>query len=559
MFARELLNEIKEVQEKYEKELDRILSKAGVKMESNTFSGLAIKPIYTPLDIAGTDFLKDISFPGYYPYTRNVFPAGYLTRRMNIRQVTGLGTAEETNKRWKYLIAHGATALSFVRDDGGGCRADSDNERVRGMVGHCGVALDTLYDYETLFEGIDIAKYPVHMICSSAYSLASYLIIAEKRGIDFRQLRGSMSNFMRPEAECIDIMEYCARNVPLFNAGYLDMRNVREGGCTAVQEIAFGVAIAMSGCDALMARGLNVDDFLHRITWFVNSGPEFFEEVAKFRALRRVWAKVFRERYGAKDERSLMARMHCQTYAPTLTKNEPFNNIIRSTIYALAAIIGGVQSLHVNSFDEALAIPTEFSALLSLRTQQIIDWETGVTNVIDPLGGSYYVEWLTNKLEKEVMDLIDLIDSKGGGFQAWDWMCNEIRRAAIKDQEEFDKGEKKLVGVHIFVPEDDLQMRALKVLQEYADFQSIYEYDDSVIEKQIARLNKVRRERDKVELERAMKDLLETMQSGDNMIPSLIKAVKCGMTHGEFAKLKAIAYNMTPGGPYECEPPMVLA
>ena len=559
MFTPELIKELQEIQEHYQDELTRVLRKADIAMKHQTSSGVSLKPLYTPLDIAETDFMGDISFPGSYPYTRNIFPGGYLTRRPHIRQVTGLGTAEETNQRWKYLIAHGATALSFVRDDGGGSRADSDEERVQGLVGHGGVALDTLYDYETLFDGIDIVKYPVHMICGSAYSLASYLIIAEQRGIAWENLRGSMSNFMRPEPECLDIMEYCARSVPLFNAGYLDMRNVREGGCTAAQEIAFGTAIAMSGCDALLSRGLKIDDFLHRITWFVNAGPEFFEEVAKFRALRRVWARIFRERYGAHDPKGLMARMHCQTYAPTLTKAEPFNNLIRSTIYALAAVMGGVQSLHINSFDEALATPTEFSALLSVRTEQIIEWETGITDVIDPLGGSYYVEWLTNQLEAEVMKLIESIDVKGGGFEAWDWMCNEIRIAAVKNQEEFDHGEKALVGVHLFASEDDLQSRAMTVLQEHADFESIHEYDVSVVDKQIARLEKVRNERDNAKLAVAMEDLLETMQAGHNMVGPLITAVKCGLTHGEFAKLKARAYKQGPQGPYECHPPMVLA
>ncbi len=559
MFKEDVLQEIKQVQERYKEELDAILDKAGTEKKHKTMSGLLAKPLYTPADIADISYLDDISFPGHYPFTRNAFAAGFLSRSPSIRQVAGFGTAEETNKRWKYLIQHGATALSFVRDDGGGCRADSNDERVKGLVGHGGVALETLYDYETLFDGIDILKYSVHMIACSAFTLAAFLIIAEKRGIDFQELRGSMSNFMRPEPECIDIMEYCARHVPQFNAGYLDMRNVREGGCTATQEIAFGVAIAMAGADALIDRGLEIDDFLHRITWFVNAGPEFFEEVAKFRALRRVWARVFREQYGAKDEKSLMARMHCQTYAPTLTKEEPFNNIIRSTIYALSAFMGGIQSLHVNSFDEALAIPTEFSSLLSVRTQQIIDIETGISKTVDPMGGSYYIEWLTNELEKEVWDLLNVIKSKGGGTEAWEWMCGEVRSAAIKNQNEFDRGERKLVGVHIHAPKNDIQAKALNVLQENADFEGIFEYDPTIIEKQIGRLNKVLKERDEKKLEHSKKNLLNSMKERKNMIPFLVEAVRNGLTHGEFARLKAEAYSQNPHGPYECNPPMVLA
>lgn len=560
MFKDEVIKELKEIQERYEAETSRVLSKIpGTEREHITFSGLAVKPLYSPKDVAEIDFFRDISFPGQYPYTRGLFPAGYLTRGLHIRQVTGFGTAEETNERWKFLISRGANALSVVPDDGSGNRADSDDERVRGLVGKGGVALDTLYDYETLFDGIDMMKYPVHMITYNAFALACYLAIAEKRGIDFKELRGSMSNGIRPETECLDIMEYCARKVPLFNAGYLDMRNVREGGCTAAQEIAFGVASAMAGCDGLIERGLDVDDFLHRITWFVNSGPEFFEEAAKFRAMRRLWAKIFSDRYGAKDPRSLMCRMHCQTYAPTLTMQQPFNNIIRSTIYALAAVVGGVQSLHVNSFDEAYAIPTEFSASLSVRTQQIIDLETGITKVVDPLGGSYYVEWLTNKLEEEAVNIIDTIQSKGGAFKAWEWMCSEIREAALKNQEEFDTGRKLLVGVNTLVEENDIQMRAFNTLQKHADFEALFEYSPSVADKQIARLNKVRRERDNEKLDEAREELINTLKAGQNMIPPLIEAVKCGMTRGEFAKIKSEVYKQPGEGPYVCTPPLVLA
>ncbi|MBC8420013.1 MAG: methylmalonyl-CoA mutase [Proteobacteria bacterium] len=560
MFKQEVMKELKGIWDRYEEDLRRVLSKIPeTDRKRVTSSGLAVKPLYSPGDVADIDFVKDISFPGQYPYTRGVFPAGYLTRGLHIRQVTGLGTAEETNERWKFLLSQGANALSVVPDDGSGHRADSDDERVRGLVGKGGVAIDTLYDYETLFDGIDMLKYPVHMITTNAFALACYLAIAEKRGIDFKELRGSMSNWMRPGIECLDIMEYCARNVPFFNAGYLDMRNVREGGCTAAQEIAFGVAIAMAGCDAMIERGFNIDDFLHRITWFVNSGPDFFEEAAKFRAMRKVWARIFRERYGAKNPNSLMCRMHCQTYAPTLTMQQPFNNLVRSTIYALAGVMGGVQSLHVNSFDEAFAIPTEFSASLSVRTQQIIELETGITKVVDPLGGSYYVEWLTARLEEEAVKIIDQVQSKGGGFKAWEWMCNEIRSAALKNQEEFDNGTRKLVGVNTLVEEDDIQMRALNALQDHADFDALFEYSDSVAEKQIARLNKVRQERDNDKLLVARTELVKALEAEKNMIPPLMEAVKCGMTRGEFAEVKAEVYKQPGEGPYVCSPPHVLA
>jgi len=275
MFKQEVMKELKEIRDRYEEDLRRVLNKIPeADRKRITSSGLDVKPLYSPGDIADMDFVKDISFPGQYPYTRGVFPAGYLTRGLHIRQVTGLGTAEETNERWKFLLSQGANALSVVPDDGSGHRADSDDERVRGLVGKGGVAIDTLYDYETLFDGIDMLKYPVHIITTNAFALACYLAIAEKRGIDFKELRGSMSNWMRPGMECPDIMEYCAGNVPFFNAGYLDMRNVREGGCTAAQEIGFGVAIAMAGCDAMIERGLNIGDhFLF---------DKFFQALAKY-------------------------------------------------------------------------------------------------------------------------------------------------------------------------------------------------------------------------------------------------------------------------------------
>ena len=560
MFKDEILNQLKEIQEKYEAEVDRVLSKIPESQkEHTTFSGVQVKPLYSPRDIAEIDFLKDISFPGQFPYTRGLFPAGYRSRGLHIRQVTGFGTAEETNARWKFLLSKGANALSVVPDDGSGNRADSDDKRVRGLVGKGGVAMDTLYDYETLFEGIDMMKYPVHLITCNAYGLACYLAIAEQRGIEFSNLRGSMSNWIRPETECLDIMEFCARSVPRFNAGYLDMRNVREGGCTAAQEIGFGVAAAMAGCDGLIERGLDIEDFLDRITWFVNSGPELFEEVAKFRAMRKTWAKIFSERYGAKDPKSLMCRMHCQTYAPTLTMQQPFNNLVRSTIYAMAAILGGVQSLHVNSFDEAFAIPTEFSASLSVRTQQIIDLETGISDVIDPLGGSFYVEHLTTRLEAQAMDIIDTVQSKGGGFKAWEWMCSEIRKAAVKNQEEFDNGSKKLVGVNTLVDENDVQLSAFKVLQEHADFEALTEYSTDLADKQIQRLNKVGNERDNTKLDQARESLVQAMAGKKNLIPPLIDAVKCGLTRGEFARIKAEVYNLPGEGPYVCSPPHVLA
>jgi len=555
MFEQSFLKKLEEIQKKYREELRRALSKIpGANSEYKTSSNLSVKSLYTPQDNKNIDYLKDLSSPGEYPFTRGLYPAGYLGRPLHIRQVTGLGTAEETNERWHFLLSRGANALSVVPDDGTGARADSDDDRVEGLVGKGGVALDTLFDYETLFDGIDMVKYPVHLITYNAYGLACYLALAEKRGIEFKNLRGSMSNSIRPETECLDIIEYCSKYVPHFNAGYISMRNVREGGATAVQEIAYGIALGIAGCDALVERGVNIEHFLKRVSWFVNAGPDFFEEVAKFRAMRRLWAKTFHERYGIQDPRCLMCRMHCQTYAPTLTREQPFNNLIRSSIYALAAVMGGVQSLHVNSFDEGFAIPTELSASLSVRTQQIIDLETGITKVIDPLGGSYYVEWLTDELERKAKETIETIQSKGGAFAAFEWMREEIRRAAYESQKQFDSGEKPLVGVNTLVEENDIQLQALETLQELGKFEALYEYSPSVAQKQIGRLRKVKKEREKDKLNEVKTKMADILRNRENMIPGLIEAVKCGLTRGEFAQIKAEVYNQTGEGPYVYNP-----
>ena len=557
MFDKEVLHQLQDAARRYEEEVNRILrSVPDSRQECDTISGLQVKPLYTPLDTASIDFLGDISFPGQYPYTRGLFSAGYRTRKPNIRQVAGIGTAEETNQRWKFLLSQGATALSVVGLRGWG--PDADEEMAEGLVGKDEVVCDTLYDYQTLFDEIDLRKYPVHLITGSPFALANYIVVAENQGILQAEIRGSMSNALGPHRECLDIIEYCARNMPLFNAGYLDMRNTREGGCTAAQEIAFGTALAMATADALIERGLRIDDFAHRMTWFVNAGPELFEEVAKFRAMRRLWAKTFREQYGAKADRSLMCRMHCQTYAPTLTKAQPFNNLIRSTIYAMGAIMGGVQSLSVNSFDEAFAIPTEFSASLSVRTQQIINCETGITSVVDPLGGSYYVEWLTNRLEAEAREIINTIQSKGGAFKAFGWMQDEIRRAAMKWQDEFDKGERILVGVNTFTEEHDAQMRAFKTLQQHANFDALYEYDPSIRDKQIKRLNKARSERDSQKLEKAMGRLLDDYKTGENILPSLIEAVKCNMSQGEYCGIVATASGYSSKEEFMCSEDSVV-
>ncbi|MDY6856316.1 MAG: methylmalonyl-CoA mutase family protein [Thermodesulfobacteriota bacterium] len=541
MYKEDFLNEIDQLNRRYEEEFSRILDRIpNSKKHYITNSGIKVKPLYTPSDIAGIDLKKDLSYPGQYPYTRGIFPAGYLSRPgnpFNMRQVTGIGTAEETNKRWKYLFSLGARAVAVVGAPHG-WSPDVDDEMTLGFAGKDSLAADTLADMETLFDGIDLRKISVHLISGSTTTLAMYIAIAEKQDIDPRELRGSMSNSLRPDRDCIEIIEYCHKNMPLFHSGYIDVRNVREAGCNAVQEIAFGCAMGMAAVEAVAPKGIGVDEIAPRISWFVNSCPDFFEEIAKFRAMRKVWARTMRERCNAKNPKSWQWRAHCQTYAPTLTGQQPFNNIIRSTIYALPAIIGGVQSLHVNSFDETLACPTEFSVQLSLKTMQIIAHETGITSVIDPIAGSYYVEWLTKKLEEEAEVLIDTINAKGGAYEAWTWMEDEVRKEASINQREFDKGNDILIGVNAFAEEVDLQMQAFETLQEHAEFEALYVYDPSIRDKQIARLNKFRQERDHKRVEEAKKILYDAFKSTENAVPALVKAVKMGVTQGEIYSVR---------------------
>ena len=535
MYDADTLNKLNEATARYEAEVRRIV-KAGEGAGYHTPSGIEVKPLYTPVDVREQDFERDIAFPGQYPYTRGLFPAGFRSRSWNLRQVVGLGTAEETNERCRYLLSQGQTALGIVgavKSAMGGYGYDTDDERTVGFAGKDGVQLDTLADHETLFDGIDLEKTSVHLISPSAVALACYINVCRKRGIELNLVKGSMSNQVRPGRECLDIIEFCARYMPHFNATYIDVRNVREAGCTAPQEIAFGAAFGMAAADALLERSLDIDQFAPRVTWFVNSGPEFFEEAAKFRAMRRLWARTMREHYGAKDPRSWRMRAHCQTYAPSLTYQQPLNNIIRSAIYALAGVMGGVQSMSVNSFDEVLAIPTQFSATLSLRTQQIINLEMGVSEVADPLGGSYYVEWLTDRLEQEAVGILDTIKGMGGAFKAKEWMEQQVREAAFRQQQEMDQGRRVQVGVNAFVEEDDQQFKF--VTSHGTDM--LYRYDPAIRDKQIARLNRVKAERDPGPVERAAVRLREAFGSGENVIPAFIEATAAYMSGGEVAQV----------------------
>ena len=427
MFKDEIFEEIKKEKEIWEKNYKKSCERVPERLERfTTVSDLEIKPIYTPEDIKDLDYVKDLNFPGSYPFTRGVQPTMYRGRLWTMRQFAGLGTAEDTNKRFKYLIEHGETGLSTAFDMPTLMGYDSDSPMSRGEVGKCGVAIDTLADMEILFSGIDLSKVTTSMTINppAAILLAMYIVVAEKQGVRMDQIGGTIQNdmlkefiaqktFMLPPEPSlkiiVDTVEFCTKNVPKWNTISISGYHIREAGSTAVQELAFTLADGIGYVQACIERGLDVDDFAGRLSFFFNSHIDFFEEIAKFRAARRIWAKVMKERFKAKKPRSWMLRFHTQTAGCSLTAQQPYNNVIRTTLEALAAVLGGTQSLHTNSLDEVLALPTEHAVTIALRTQQIIAEESGVTNTIDPLAGSYFVEALTNKLEQDAWTHINKI------------------------------------------------------------------------------------------------------------------------------------------------------
>ena len=533
---REDLERIRQARQYYNDVVAEVLKKYPREKQYRTASGIEVDHIYTPADIAETDYLRDIGFPGQYPFTRGLHPLGFRSREWTRRPVVGIGTAEETNERLRYLVSQGMTGFAVV---GLGLwrKWDSDDERSIGFLGRTHIHVDTLADFETLFAGIDLEEVSFTQIGPYVPAFASYLALAERRGLDKNRLRGTIQNMYIPGTsfakESIDIVEYCSRHMPRWNHSSIHVRNTREGGCTAPQEAAFGLANGIAMIEACLERGLEIDEFAPRISWMLSAHNELFEEVAKFRAMRRMWARLLKERYGARDTRSCMLRYHVQTSGDALTARQPLNNIVRGTIHGLAAALGGAQSIHICSFDEALATPTKAAAVLSLRTQQIIQYESGVTATVDPLGGAYYVEWLTNKVEEEAQGILDAIERQGGLARADGWIAEQIHEAAWKYQEQIEKNERVIVGVNKFTmdDEDELDLAPAEIM----------EYDPAVRDKQIARLNRVRRERDQAKVEEAKKMLFEAYRSGMNIIPHMIEAVKTYITYGELDTVRAEA------------------
>src|SRR5262245_35196260 len=479
-----------------------------------TISGLENEPLYTR-DNVEVDYDRDLGYPGVYPFTRGVYPSMYRGKLWTMRQFAGFGTAEETNERFRYLLEHGQTGLSTAFDMPTLMGYDSDHPRSLGEVGREGVAIDSLDDMETLFEGIPLDEVSTSMTVNSpaAMLLAFYLCVGEEQDVPRERLRGTIQTdilkeyiaqkewIFPPEPSMrlvIDMIEFCAREMPLFHPLSISGYHIREAGSTAAQELAFTLADGFAYVEAAVERGLGVDDFAPRLSFFFNAHLDFFEEIAKYRAARRIWAHEMKERYGASNPRSWLMRFHTQTAGVSLTAQQPEVNIIRTALEALAAVLGGTQSLHTNSFDEALALPTENAVRLALRTQQVIAHETGVVNTIDPLGGSYYVEELTNRLEAEAYDYFDRIRRLGGVISAIkeNFFQREIAEASFRYQHEVEQRQRIVVGVNRYTHSDEHPLEILRV-------------DPALEEKQIGRVRALRARRDSVAVEAALARLKE--------------------------------------------------
>ncbi len=502
-------------------------------------SSIPIQRLYTPLDVADLDYERDLGFPGQYPFTRGIQPTMYRGRLWTMRQYAGFGTAEESNQRFRYLLSQGQTGLSVAFDLPTQLGYDSDDPMAIAEVGQVGVAIDSLYDMETLFEGIPLDKVSTSMTINApaAVLLAMYIATAEKQGVPPEKLSGTVQNdvlkeyiargtYIFPPEPSIrlaaDIIEYCAKHVPKWNTISVSGYHMRDAGATAAQEIGFTFANACTYVDAALARGLDIDSFAPRISWIFNTHNNFFEEIAKYRALRRLWAKIMKEKYGAKDPRSMMLRTHTQTGGSTLVAQQPENNIVRAAIQCLAAVIGGVQSIALSCYDEALALPTDEAQRIALRTQQIIAHETGVTDTVDPMAGSYFVEYLTNKLEEQAKEYMRQIEEMGGAVKAIEsgWIQQQIAEAAWRYQRLVDEGKEIIVGVNAYTEGGEQPP-------------TIFRVDKRLVEHQLKRLEHHRKERDPERVKRTLDELERACRGNDNLMPYILEAVKAYATLGE--------------------------
>jgi methylmalonyl-CoA mutase N-terminal domain/subunit len=504
----------------------------------STVSDMEVEPLYTAEDVHrnGSEEL-----PGEFPYTRGVYPSMYRGRLWTMRQFAGFGTAEDTNARFHFLLGQGQTGLSTAFDMPTLMGYDADHPRARGEVGREGVAMSTLGDMRALFKGVRLDQVTTSMTvnCTASVALAMYLAVAEEQGIPWTALGGTIQNDMLKEfiaqkewispptpslRVVVDMIEFCAREVPRWHPVSISGYHIREAGSTAVQELAFTLADGIAYVEAARARGLAVDTFAPRLSFFFNLHNDFLEEVAKLRAARRLWATIMRERFGAEDPRSLRLRMHAQTAGCSLTAQQPINNVVRVTVQALAGVLGGVQSLHTNSLDETLALPSEQAVMVALRTQQILAEESGVTNVVDPLGGSHAVEALTDRIEREARDYIERIDGLGGMVRAIEvgYPQREIAEAAYVYQQQLERGEKVVVGVNRYAVAEERPPELLRVPLE-------------VEERQVDRVRRWKRERDAAAARAALASVRAAAEGNDNLMPPLVDAVKVGCTVGEVA------------------------
>ncbi len=509
-------------------------------LKFTTVSGKDINVFYGPDDIENINYLSEIGFPGEYPYTRGIHSNGYRGKIWTMRQFAGFGTPEDTNQRFHYLLDHGQTGLSVAFDLPTLMGWDADAPLSDGEVGICGVAISSLQDMEILFDKIPLEKVSTSMTINSpaAMIFAFYLAVAQEQGVNFKDLRGTLQNdilkeyiaqkeFIYPPTPSmriiVDMIEYCKNEVPQWNPVSVSGYHIREAGSTSVQELAYTLADGFAYIEACIERGMVVDEFAPRISFFFNSHLDFFEEIAKFRAARKIYAKRLKERYGAKNPRSWWLRFHTQTAGCTLTAQQPENNIVRTAFQALAGVLGGTQSLHTNSMDETLALPSEKAVKIALRTQQLIAYETGVINTVDPLGGSYFVEALTDKMEKEANEIFDEIDAYGGVIPAIEagYFQKEIADAAYRYQKEVERKEKFIVGVNEFVEENEkIEIPILTISPE-------------VQKQQIKRLAELKQSRNQKDVEESLKEIKQAAVDGKNLMPVFLDAAKKYVTLGE--------------------------
>ena len=542
-------NRIEEVKKDWESNsLNKVLKKFSERKKTFvTGSNKEVNRLYDPLDLEKFDYIDDLGYPGEYPYTRGVQPTMYRGRLWTMRQYAGFGDAEESNKRYKYLLKNGQTGLSIAFDLPTQIGYDSSHPMAHGEVGKVGVAIDTLEDMEILFNGIPLDQVSTSMTINApaAVLLAMYIAIAEKQGIPKTKLNGTIQNDILkeyiargtyifpplPSMRLItDIFDYCSEELPKWNTISISGYHIREAGATAIQEIAFTLANGISYVTAATEKGLDIDIFASRLSFFFNAHNDLFEEVAKFRAARRLWAKIMKERFGAKDAKSMMLRFHTQTAGCTLTAQQPDNNVVRVAIQALAAVLGGTQSLHTNSRDEALSLPSQKSVRIALRTQQIIAYESGVAETVDPMAGSYYLEKLTTEIEEGAMDYINQIDKLGGAPKAIErgFIQREIQNSAYKYQKDIENKERIIVGVNQFQSEEEPMKDLLKVNPE-------------IEKRQVEKLSKVKEKRNEEEVQKNLNQLKEIAGSEHNVMPAILDCVRSYATLGEICdQLRAV-------------------